>query len=81
MQVCVNWTAFVLPHCFLKQGLSFILLYLTILSLFSIYGYQTNTNQIYFSAVHILNGTPQHAHSSLWLSSSCPAIFSIPRLC
>lgn len=54
---------------------------LTILSFFSTYGYQTNTNQIRFSAVHILHRTPQQARSSLWLSSSCPAIFYISTLC
>lgn len=53
MQVHMYWTAFS-SKCFLKQGISFIVLYLTILSFFSTYGYQTNTNQIYFSAMHIL---------------------------
>lgn len=52
--------------------MSSVLLYLTILSYFYTYGYQTNTNQIYFLAVHIFHRTPQEAHSSL--SSSCSVI-------
>lgn len=62
MQVCMNWTAFVLLWCFLKQGVSFILLYLTILSFFSTYGYQINTTQIYFFSCAY---SPQNTSASL----------------